>query len=92
MSLDLKMSDNLGSHHRETLEKLLGHEGRNIEWRQVRSLLEAVGNVTEEHDGKLKVTVGDETQVLRPPHGKDVDEQTLVDVRRLLTHAGYSSR
>jgi hypothetical protein len=84
------MNENLGSHHRETLEKLLGHEGRNVEWRQVRSLLEAVGIVTEEHDGKLKVTVGGETAVLRPPHGKDVAEQMLVDIRRLLTRAGYS--
>jgi hypothetical protein len=85
------MNEKLGSHHRDTLEKLLGHEGRSVEWRQVRSLLEAVGTVTDEHDGKLKVTVGDETRVLQPPHGKNVDEQTLVDIRRLLEHAGYSA-
>jgi hypothetical protein len=47
----------LGSHHRKTLEKLVGHEGRNVEWHDVRSLLEAVGTVSAEHDGKLKVTV-----------------------------------
>jgi hypothetical protein len=86
------VNEELDSHHRATLEKLLGHEGRNVEWRDVRSLLEAVGTVSEEHDGKLKVTLGDRTEMLRPPHGKDVDPQMLVDVRGLLTDAGFSAR
>jgi hypothetical protein len=33
----------------------------------VRALLEGVGTVTEEHNGRLKVTLGDETEVLQPP-------------------------
>ena len=33
----------------------------------MRSLLEAVGNVTEEHNGNLAVTLGGETEVVRPP-------------------------
>jgi hypothetical protein len=37
---------------------------------------------------KLKVTLGDETEVLQPPHGKDIDQQTIVDLRRMLTRAG----
>jgi len=68
----------MDSHHRDTLQKILGHApAANIEWRQVLSLLE--------------VTVGSETEVLQPPAGKDVDEQLLVDVRRLLTEAGITS-
>ena len=52
------------------------------------SLLEAVGTVTEEHNGNVKVTLGDETEVLRPPREKDIDKDMIVDLRRMLRHAG----
>ncbi len=85
------MSESLDNHHRNTLEKLFEHPpGRNLEWRQVESLLEAVGTVTREHNGKLVVTVGPETEVFGPPHQKDVDAQTIVDIRRMLKGAGYA--
>jgi hypothetical protein len=75
--------------HRTTLEKILRHPaGGNVEWREVRSLLEALGAATEEHNGKLRVTLGGETEVLQPPHGKDIDRQMIVDLRRMLTRAG----
>jgi hypothetical protein len=81
----------IGSHHRKTLEKLFEHPpSRNVEWREVESLLAAVGTVTREHNGKLKVTVGPETDVFPAPHEKDVDAQTIVDLRRLLADAGYA--
>jgi hypothetical protein len=51
---------------------------RNVEWRHVRSLLEAAGTVVEEPNGKLLVTLGPETEVFVPPHGKDVDVQQLL--------------
>lgn len=54
------------------------------------SLLGAVGTVQEKHDGKFLVTVGPETETLRRPRGKDVDEQTIVDLRRLLREAGLA--
>jgi hypothetical protein len=42
--------------HRATLERIFSHPaGANIEWRQVLSLLEAVGSVTEERNGDVKV-------------------------------------
>ena len=73
-------------HDREDLQPLAK---RNIEWREVLSLLNAVGSTNEEHNGKVRVTLGPETEVLRPPHGKDIDEQTLVDLRRMLRQAGF---
>lgn len=85
------MAAHLNSEHRDTLEKILRHPASgNIEWRQVRSLLDAVGTVIEEHNGKLKVTLGDETEVLQPPRGKDIDKQLIVDLRRMLTRAGFT--
>jgi hypothetical protein len=85
------LTADLSGEHRDTLEKIFRHPtSANIEWRQVRALLEAVGTATEEHNGKLKVTVGDETEVLQPPRGKDVDEDTIAGLRRLLGRAGLA--
>jgi len=56
----------------------------------VRSLIEAVASDVEEHDGNLRATLGGETETFRRPHGKDVDQQMLVDLRRMLTRAGIT--
>jgi hypothetical protein len=79
----------LDSHQRDTLERVLRHPaGGNVEWREVRSLLESVGAV-EERDGALRVALGGETEVFHRPHGKDVDAQTIVDLRRMFERAGF---
>jgi hypothetical protein len=86
------MTDELGSHHRDTLRRLFGHPaGGNIEWREVRSLLEHIGAASEAPNGALRVTLGGETEVLRRPHGKDIDAQIVVDLRRMLTRAGFAA-
>ena len=83
------MSSEPSPHHRDTLEQIFSHASSgNIEWRQVMSLLEAVGTTEHLHNGKLRVTIGPETEVFHPPHGKDIDEQMLVDLRRMLRNAG----
>ena len=83
------MTADLNHHHRDTLEKIFRHPlSGNLEWRQVLSLLAAVGTTTREPNGKVKVELGGQTEVLRPPDGKDVDRQLIVDLRRLLTNAG----
>jgi hypothetical protein len=56
----------------------------------VVSLLEAIADATEERHGKLKVTLGSETEVLRPPHGKDIDREMVAELRRMLKRAGYA--
>ena len=85
------MDSALNNHHRDTLKKILDHPASgNVEWRQVLSLLEAVGTVVEEHNGKFKVTRGSETETIVRPRGKDVDKQLVVDLRRMLKGAGFS--
>jgi hypothetical protein len=84
-------SADLNNHHRNTVEEIFSHPASgNIEWRNVLSLIEAIGSAVEEHNGKLKLTIGSETEVIRPPHGKDIDPQLIVDLRRMLTNAGYA--
>ena len=85
------MAAELNHHHRDTLERIFNHPSSgNIEWRQVLSLLEAAGTTTEEPNGKLRVTLGPETEVLQPPDDKDIDRQMVVDLRRMLTNAGLA--
>ncbi len=57
---------------------------------QHRTGLEAVGTTSHAHNGKVRVTIGHETEVFQPPRGKNVDEQLLVDVRRMLSNAGFA--
>jgi hypothetical protein len=53
-------------------------------------LLDSLGSGTEEHSGRLEVTLGGETEVLDPPRGKDIDQQMIVDLRRMLRRAGLA--
>jgi len=86
------MGSDLNRHHRDTLQKILSHPASgNIEWRRVLALLEAVGTVDEERNGKFKVTVGPETEVFERPQGKDIDVQMVVDLRRMLGSAGLAA-
>jgi hypothetical protein len=84
--------EHLSSNHRDTLLQIFQHPtSHNIEWHSVLSLLEAVGSVEQQHDGKFHVKIGDETEFLTRPKDKDIDIQQVVDVRRMLTGAGYGS-
>jgi len=81
----------LDAEHRNTVEHIFARPSSgNLELRRVRSLLDQVATVTEEHNGRLGVTLGGETKVLETPRGKDVDTQMLVDLRRMLTRAGIT--
>ena len=83
------MAADLNHHHRVTVEKIFSHPlSGNVDWRQVLSLLAAVGTTTQEPNGKVKVELGDQTEVFQPPDDKDVDRQLIVDLRRMLTNAG----
>ena len=85
------MDEGLNPRHRDTVEQIFSHPSSgNIEWREVRALLESIGAAHDEHNGKFKVTLGDETEVLVAPQGKDVDQQMIVDLRRMLKRAGYA--
>jgi len=57
----------------------------------VISLLETVGPVEQRHDDMFVFRIGEEREVLRRPKEKDMDTQQLVDLRRMLTSAGYDT-
>ena len=83
--------EHLSSHHRITRRQIFQHPvSHNIESHAVVSLLEAVGSV-EQRGAKVAVTVGSQTEYLDPPAHKDIDAQAVVDLRRLLSTAGYGA-
>ncbi len=87
MTDDIKLT----SHHRATVEKIFQHPvSHNLQWHDVLSLLESVGEVVEGHDRRFKVTVGTETETLDAPTGPDLDAQMVIDVRRMLKDAGIT--
>ncbi len=82
----------LSNHQRDTLLQIFQHPtSHNIEWQAVMTLLEAVGTVEQRHDSKYRVHVGDETEVFARPKHKDIDIQQVIDLRRMLTSAGYGA-
>jgi hypothetical protein len=79
----------LNGHHRRTLEKIFQHPvSHNTQWHDVLSLLRHVAEVDEEHDGRFKVKLGSETETLDAPSGPDVNEQMIIDLRRMLKAVG----
>jgi hypothetical protein len=83
--------EDLTPNHHDTLMQIFQHPvSHNIEWHAVESLLGQVGTIEHEHDGRFKVTLGDETETFDKPKHKDIDAQQVVDLRRMLKNAGFA--
>jgi hypothetical protein len=81
--------EHLNNRHRDSLRQIFRHPvSRNVEWRAVLSLLEAVGTVTVRHDGRSPSRSGQTGSSSTRP-GKDIDAQMVADLRRILSSAGY---
>ena len=84
------MSEALNHHHRQTLDALFAHPTRhNLQWKDVGSLLSAIGDVEEKHDGRVSLTVAGQTKVLGRPKGKDVGAEELIEIRQFLKSTGF---
>ncbi|MGH3782253.1 MAG: hypothetical protein ACRDRO_16965 [Pseudonocardiaceae bacterium] len=82
----------LSSHHLATAEKILAHPvNHNIGWHDVVSMIAEIGTITEEANRRFTVTVGSETETFDRPRHDDLDEQQIVDLRRMLRNAGITS-
>jgi hypothetical protein len=49
-----------------------------------------VGSVVAHHNGRVSVSLGADSRVFDVPPDKDIDLPTMIDLRRMLTAAGYS--
>lgn len=71
----MKTTHQLSGSHLSTYNTIFQHPiSHNLEWRAVRSLLEHLGQVTEQGNGNLKVTRNGHTIMVHPDHRKDVEE------------------
>ena len=87
---DSPLPENLSNHHQRTLSTLFEHPlPHNIEWPDVLALLRALGDVEQRGDGKIAVTIGGATRVFDPRREKDVDAEQIVNLRQLLSAAGF---
>jgi hypothetical protein len=72
--------------HQRTYDAVFQHPiSRNLQWRDVRSMLGALAEMTEERNGNLKFTRNGQTLTVHPPRRKDLsDVQELMQIRHFL--------
>ena len=72
--------------HRRTYETIFRHPAaHNLEWHDVRSLLAAMGDVAEGHNGSLQVTRNGQMVNLHAPKHKDVaSAEDVLAIRHFL--------
>jgi hypothetical protein len=81
----------LNGHHTKTLASLFVHPAsHNIEWHDVLALLTHLGSAEERHGGGYTVTIGAERITLARPHGHDLVDDELRQVRAFLARAGLA--
>ena len=80
--------------HRATYDAVFQHPvPRDLAWRDVRSMLGALADDTEEHDGHLKFTRNGRTLIVGPPrHEGFSDAEQLTEVRHFLVRSGTPAR
>ncbi len=76
----------LDGHHQRTYEAIFRHPtAHNLEWHDVRSLLGALADVEEKHNGSLQVSRNGTQAILHPPKHKDVASvDEILTIRRFL--------
>lgn len=88
------MEIQLSRTHQATYNAIFQHPiAHNLQWHDVRSILAALAEVTEEHNGNLKFTRHDKTLTIHPPQHKDFSNvQELMKIRHFLEHSAVSAQ
>ena len=87
--MDIQMSRT----HQTTYNAIFQHPAaRNLQWHDVRSMLNSISEVEEEHNGNLRFTRHGETLTVHPPKHKDLsDIQELMKIRHFLERSAVPS-
>ena len=76
-------------HDNRTIEAIFRHPAaENLAWRDVVSLIQAIGDVQKEHNGKVVFKIGDEHLTLKIPHGNHIGVDGVVYLRQFLLESG----
>jgi hypothetical protein len=72
--------------HQTTYKAIFQHPiAHNLQWHDVRSMLDSLAEVTEEHNGNLKYIRHGEVLILHPPKHKDIsDTKEVMQIRHFL--------
>jgi hypothetical protein len=77
---------------RRTLDGIFRHPlAHNLAWREVLALFRVIGGAEEKANGDLVFSAGGEHMTVKSHHTKDLTGQVVIDLRHLLTHAGWSA-
>lgn len=80
--------------HQTTYNAVFQHPvARNLQWHDVRSMLNALTDVTEEHNGNLRFTRNGETLTVHPRKHKDLsDIDELMQIRHFLERSSVPAQ
>jgi hypothetical protein len=74
-----------------TLEAIFRHpSAHNLEWRDVVTLLETIGEVDEKASNEFSVEIAGKRHLLHKPHTKDLTGSEVIDLRQFLIAAGWT--
>ncbi len=80
--------------HETTYNAVFAHPiARNLQWRDVRSMLSALTDVEEEHNGNLRFTRNGEILTVHLPKHKDLsDMEELMVIRHFLERSAVPAQ
>jgi hypothetical protein len=89
----MKTIDQLHGSHLHTYNAIFQHPiSHNLEWRQVRTLLAQIGEISDEPNGNLKATRNGQELVLHSPRHKDfADMGEVMKIRHFLEKSEIST-
>jgi hypothetical protein len=91
VSSDDTIEDGMNQKHRRTLEAIFDDPARsNIPWRDIESMLKAVGaEITEGEGSRVRIALNGVRAVFHRPHPqKETDKGAVRSTRRFLIEAG----
>jgi len=88
------MVEQLSNDHQRTYDAIFQHPiTSNLERRDVRSLFEALGTVTDEHNGNLKFERNGQSLILHPPHSNHpAGFEEVTQIRHFLRSSEVSDK
>jgi hypothetical protein len=89
----LKTTPHLNGRHKHTYDAIFRHpSAHNLEWHDVRSLLDGLADVVEGHNGALQVTRNGQMLSLHAPKHKDVASvEDVLAIRRFLEQSAETA-
>jgi len=76
---------------RRTLEALFRHPvPRNLAWSDAMHLIERLGSVRQEHNGRVLLAIGEHRHVLHETHDKALNAEEVQQLRKFLEDVGVT--